>query len=156
MATRADIAARERLGFVAVAMIGYSAPLWESPGDNRGIWPCFFSATEKPADAARQARRYNPHQGRSSDIVLHAYVWTASRFHATRLKDRLEALAHGDAVEDRELEGMWFDCSAGPELVWGIYLQDALADIRDQEHFEVYDLSDMAQAVEREKRRGRL
>lgn len=156
MVTRAEAAARQRLGFVAVAMIGFDRPLWESPGDNRGIWPCFFTCTEKPVDAARQARRYNPHQNRSSNIVLHAYTWTASRFHAERLKDRLEALAHGDAVEDRELEGMWFDCSAGPELVWGIYLQAALSDIREREQFEVYDLADYAGAVEREKRRGRL
>jgi hypothetical protein len=134
--TKAERAAEDRLGFVAVALIGYAQAIpTEFVASNRGVWPVRVIATKEPRSVHKKPDTESPVVA----IKTWAYVWTRSDFHAKRLKDRMEALLLGESEEAQALRHSWIDVEE-PELVWALLLPKAIADIRKREReFNVWN-----------------
>jgi hypothetical protein len=127
--TKAERAAEDRLGFVAVAMIGYERPVpVEFKASNLAIWPCRLVATKEPRNVHKKPDTEAP----IVPIKVWNYVWTRTDFHAKRLKDRMEALLLGESDEAQALRHSWIDVEE-PEIVWGLLLPRALKEIRARE-----------------------
>lgn len=148
--TKAEKFAEEKLGFVAVALIGYAraVPI-EFTASNQGIWPCRIVATKSPRDVHKKPDTESPVVA----IKLWAYVWTRSEFHAKRLKDRMEALLLGETENAPALRHSWIDVEA-PEITWGLLLPKAIAQIQQRERFETWNEMEYRALVQRAVSRG--
>lgn len=147
--TRGFREAERDLGYVAVCLIGPSAPVRFQTG-NGFHWPISLRTATDPARAP--ARTVSEHwEGSKAQpfVVLLEHVWTVSDAHAARLKGALYGRLLGTDPDMRQLNGGWIDLPEWRDQ-WGALLEDALADLREGgETIEVFAEEHRIQRIRR-------
>ena len=121
--------AERALGFVAVCLIGPSAPVRFQTGNARH-WPVSFRTATEPSRAPQRTMSEHWEGNKATPfVVLLEHVWTRSEAHAARLKSALYARLLGNDHEIRQLNGGWIDLMEWRD-VWGELLVESMADLR--------------------------
>lgn len=151
--TRGFKDAERALGFVAVCLIGPSAPVRFQTG-NAKHWPVALRTATEPSRAPQ--RTVSEHwEGNKAQpfVTLLEHVWTRSEAHAARLKSALYARLLGNDHEIRQLNGGWIDLMEWRD-VWGELLVEAVADLRaGGETVEAFDESNRIDRIRRHAQR---
>lgn len=136
--------AEKELDFWSVMLIGPAQRVPRHFGDNQGVRDVRVVATSDPK---AYLKRCNVEHGVWPRKIL-AITWTLSGRHAARLKDKLDGMLLGEADKNRLLQG-WRDLEDDVDIVWPILLRQAVSEINEREHIEVFGEDEKVERIMR-------